>query len=66
MNRFIKERMEKIEMNRFVKRLTVNVPQEIWIKIKQLKKKKNKNYKEIILEAVNVLFETNNEITERR
>ena len=43
--------------NGFVKRFTLDIPQKEWTRIKQLKKEKNKNYKEIILEAVNVLFE---------
>ena len=48
--------MSKTE-NGFVKRFTLDIPQKEWKRIKQLKKEKNKNYKEIILEAVNVLFE---------
>ena len=45
--------------NGFVKRFTLDIPKKEWNRIKELKKQKKKNYKEIILEAVNFLFESN-------
>lgn len=44
--------------NGLIKRLTINIPSEEWKRIKSLKKQKGKkNYVDVILEAVNFLFE---------